>query len=256
MHPAGAARRGGELTTTCSSCCSPTCARPTCAAATCARRSPPTGSRERRLGELVERRGRDVVEAGVRRGARLRRAAHARGARASSPDGALRGRAARSRATASPTRTSRSRCAVTIDGDDAADRLRGHRRPGRGQRQLPARGHALGAATSRCACCCRDDVPANAGTYAALEHRGARGLASSTRGRRPRSWPATWRPRSAIADTVLPRSPQAVDAARPGPGHDEQPRHRRPRAGPTTRRSAAARARARAAPGRRACTSG
>ena len=59
----------------------------------------------------------------------------------------------------------------------AVDRLRRHRRPGRRQRQLPARGHALGLLLRAAGRCCPSDVPANAGTYAALEHRGARGLA-------------------------------------------------------------------------------
>ena len=62
---------------------------------------------ERRLAELVERRGREIVLRRLRRGARLRRAAHARGARASCPTAATR-RAARWRATASATTTSRS----------------------------------------------------------------------------------------------------------------------------------------------------
>ena len=72
------------------------------------------------------------------------RAAHARGARASCPtatyEAERRDRGRRRR----PTTTSRSRVAVTIDGDALRDRLRGHRRPGRRQRQLPARGDPLG----------------------------------------------------------------------------------------------------------------
>ena len=88
----------GEVLTTLDSC-SPTCARRTCGAATCARSSPRTASRSA-AGELVERRGREIVRGRVRRGARLRGAADARGDRARCPTAATRPRAS-SRATAS-----------------------------------------------------------------------------------------------------------------------------------------------------------
>ena len=184
----------------------PTCARPTCAAATCARRSPAN-----RLAERAARAswssgaGRDGRRAGVRRGARLRRAAHARGAaraarrHATRPSARDRGRRRHRRRHPDP----RSRS--TVDGDALDDRLRRHRRPGRRQRQLPARGHALGLLLRAAGAAAR---------RRAGQRRHLRGARASTRPRarsstrsRPPPWsPATSRPRSAIADTVLRRA--------------------------------------------------
>ena len=97
---------------------------------------------ERRVGELVERRGRDTVLERLRRGAGLRRAAHARGDRraARRPLRGARGDGGR--------RGQRRRRGDRRRGDRrrraARDRLRGHRRRGRRQRQLPAGGDPLG----------------------------------------------------------------------------------------------------------------
>ena len=117
------------------------CASPTSAAPTCAPSSPPAGSGAPRLLELHERVGADDAARGVRRGARLRRAAHARLHRASWTTASVHARATCSRRARA---TSRSCCSATVDGDRADARLHRHRRPARRQPQLPARRHPLG----------------------------------------------------------------------------------------------------------------
>ena len=145
--------RDGE-STSCSSCCWPTCARPTCAAATCARRSAANRLAEARLA----RAGR-AARARRRRRRRSRRCsptpsgAPARRC-AELPDGTYEARRRDRGRRRRPTRTSRSRCAVDDRRRRARDRLRRHRRPGRRQRQLPARGHALGLLLRAAGRCC------------------------------------------------------------------------------------------------------
>ena len=94
----------------------------------------------RRLLELHERVGAEHARGGVRGGARLRRATHPR----------LHRRSSRTARTAPATcsrrgrATSRSCSRATVDGDRADARLHRHRRPARGQPQLPDGGHPLG----------------------------------------------------------------------------------------------------------------
>ena len=180
--------------------------------------------------ELVERRGRDVVERRVRRGARLRRAAHARGARARCPTATLRGRAARSRATASTDddipiarrgrRSTATRCRSTSTG--TADQVRR-------QRQLPARGDALGVLL-RAARAAARRRPGQRRHLRGARDRGARGLAGQRAAARRRWWPATSRPRQRDRrHRAGARSARRSTLPAAGPGHDEQPDHRRPR---------------------------
>ena len=144
---------------------------------------------------------------------------------------------------------------MTVDGDELRDRLRRHRRPGGGQRQLPARR----SRARRCYFALRallpSDVPANAGTYAALSIEAPEG--SVVNAQTPAAVVAgNVETSQAIADTVLAALAQAVDLPAAGPGHDEQPHHRRPRLDllrDDRRRPGRERRRARARP---ACTSG
>ena len=256
VHPAGAARREGDV-------------RRGRARLLCQRahaRRPPRrparadGGQPARRGRRLRRAGRAARprrrRAGVRRGARLRRAAHARGAARGCPTAPTRP-SARSRATASTD----DDVPIARRGDDrrrrARDRLRRHRRR-RWRATSTARSPSRARpATSRCGCCCPPTSRPTPAPTRALSIDAPGGLArqraaARRRGRRQRRDLA-----SAIADTVLRRArPRRSSLPGPGPGDDEQPDHRRRAAGPTTRRSAAARARAPRAPGRRACTSG
>ena len=186
-----------------------------------------TGSPGGGCAELVERRGRETVDAAFaevlayaerRTREALRDAARRHATR---PSGEIEGdgvtdddipiarrrhgrrrRAARSTSPAPPTRSPATSTA----------RSRSRARP----------------ATSRCGCCCPATCrPTRAPTRRSRSTRPR--ARSSTRSRPPRWWPATSRPRSAIADTVLAALAQAVDLPAAGPGHDEQPDHRRPR---------------------------
>ena len=70
------------------------------------------------------------------------------------PDGDLRGRARELEGDGVTDDDIPIAVAVTVDGDALRIDFAGHRRPGGGQRQLPARRSPARPATSRCACCC------------------------------------------------------------------------------------------------------
>ena len=208
---------------------------------------------ERRLAELVERLGAERPARRDGRDPRLRRAPHAGGARRARRR-RLRGRRTCSRAA--PTAASDLDAAGA--GDDrrrrAAARLRRHRRPGRGQPQLPAVGDQVGGLLRR--------PRAHRPRRAALGRRPPAGRGRS----RPQGCLLNARPPAAVAagnvetssrvaDLVIAALAGADAGAGAGPGDDEQPHPRRARAGPTTRRSAAARAPARTPTGRARSTS-
>ena len=93
-----------------------------------------------RLAELADRLGARAPARGDRRGARLRRAAHAR-----LPGGSARRRRSTPRTCSRrPRATCVLRLRAAVAGERAAARLHRQRRPARRQPQLPARGHPLG----------------------------------------------------------------------------------------------------------------
>ena len=178
-----------------------------------------------RLDELLERRGRDVVRRGVRRGrsptpsgARARRSRDAARRRRTRPSARARGRRRR------PTTTSRSRVAV----DDRRRRAARSTSPAPPTQVAGNVNCPLAVTRSACYFALRvllpADVPANAGTYAPLEHRGARGLARQRappgrrRGRQRRDLAAR------SPTPCSPRSPRRSTLPAAGPGDDEQPR--------------------------------
>ena len=165
--------------------------------------------------QLAERR-----LAGAGRAARPRHRSSRPSTRSSpTPSGARARRSARS-----PDGTYEAERELEGDGvtdDDVTIAVAGHRRRRRAARSTspapPTRSRATSTARSsvtRSACyfalraLLPADVPANAGTYAPLEHRGARGLARQRRRRRPRWWRATSRPRSRSPTPCWPRSPR------------------------------------------------
>ena len=175
------------------------------------RRQPPGRDAAARAGGAPRPRGR---RRRVLRGARLRRAAHARGDRRATRR-ALRG-ARRDRGRRRLRRGHPDRRGRRDRRRDAADRLRGHA-PARSPATSTARSRSrVRRATSRCACSLPGDVPANAGTYAAVEIERARGLARRTP-RRPPPWsPATSRRRSGSPTPSWPRWPRRSSSPPPG----------------------------------------
>ena len=136
--PAGAPRRAAaSRCATCSTCCWPTPARRASARATCAPSSPPTGWPSAAWPRWPSATAPERVRGGVRRPARLRRAAHPRRHRrdARRP---LRGRRRPSRATASTEGDLWIRVAVTIAGERDDGRLHRHR-PDRARATATAR---------------------------------------------------------------------------------------------------------------------
>ena len=240
-HPAGAARaRGRAGRRRARPASSPTCARRTMRRGDLRAQIAANRLAERRLAELVERRGRDVVRAAfdevLAYAERRTREALRRAARRP-----LRGRG-RDRGRRRHDDDIPIAVAVTIEGDELRDRLR---------RAPPTRWRATSTARSavtRSACyfalrvLLPGDVPANAGAYAPLAIEAPEGSPRQRAAARPRWSPATSRPASGSPTPCCAALGAGRRPARAGPGDDEQPRHRRPRAGRTTRRSAAARA--------------
>ena len=180
--------------------------------------------------------GRGGLRGGDGRGARLRRAAHARlpGRRSTTAT-----REAQRRPRGPRAATSSCGCAPTVEGERLMLDFTGSADAARRQPQLPAGRHARRPATSPCA---SSPIPTSrrppaptarsrslAPEGSLLNARAARGRG----GRQRRDLLARRRPR---ARRVRPRA---------RPGDDEQPDARQRATSPTTRRSAAGRARAR-----------
>ncbi len=254
IPPLAARARRRARRRTCSTCCWPTCARRSCGAATCARRSPPN--------RVAEQRGSPSWSSGAaaswsrppsprcsptRSGARARRSPRM-------PDGTY---AAQGEIEGDGVVDEDIPIAVAVDRRRrrAADRLRGHLRS-RWRATSTARSRSRARpACSRCASCsratCRPTrarsrpltIAAPEGSLVNAAPAGGRG------GRQRRDLPADRRHRAA-------RARRGGRPARPGPGHDEQPDHRRARLDvlrDDRRRPGRERGRA---PGRPASTSG
>ena len=199
----------------------------------------------RRLGELADRVGADVLReatAAVLDYAERR----TRACLAALDDGDAHRASTCSRR---PTATSSCAWPRTVDGDELTLDFSGSRRAARGQPQLPAGRHRAARACSPCACSptpTSRPAPAPTARSRVVAPEGsllnARSPAAVAGGNVETS--------SRVADLVLGAFGRAL-----GPGDDEQPHARHRRRGPTTRRSAAARARARTPTARAACTS-
>ena len=168
------------------------------AAPTCAPSWPPTAPARCGSSELADRSGRRDAARGDGRGARLRRAAHAR----------VHRRAARTACARRATCWRRAegdlelRLRATRRGRAARARLLRQRRPARRQPQLPARRHALGLLLRRA----RADRPRHPAERRRLPaDRGARARRArcSTRARRRRSSAGNVETSSRVADLVL-----------------------------------------------------
>ena len=178
----------------------------------------------RRLEELVERRGRDVVEQAFEEVVAYAER-RTREALREVPDGTYEAERAMEGDGVSDDDV-RIAVAVTVDGDALSIDFSGTDDQVAGNVNCP-----LSVTRSACYFALRallpSDVPANAGTYAALEHRGARGL----RGQRAVAGRGRGRQRRDLAGDRRRRARRARPGRRapgPGPGHDEQPDHRRP----------------------------
>ena len=207
---------------------------------------------EARLRELVERRGRDVVDAAfaeVLDYAERR----TREAIAELPDGRYeaRGEIEGDGVTDEDIAIA---VAVEIDGDTLRIDFEGTADQVAGNVNCP-----LAVTRSACYFALRvllpDDVPANAGTYAALEIDGAGRLAGRTPRRPRRSSPATSRRRSGSPTPCSTRWRRRSTCPPPGQGTMNNLIIGGERLDATTRRSAAARGRARRATARAASTS-
>jgi hypothetical protein len=145
---------------------------------------------------------------------------------------------------------------VSIAGGLHGNRLRRHLEAVPGNVNCPHRGDPLGLLLRAAG----PVAQGRAGQRRARTRRSRSGCPTAP-------WPRARRPSAVVAgnvetsqrlaDTVLLALAELVDGLpAQGQGHHEQPRHRAARTGRTTRRSAAARARARGRRAHRACTSG
>ena len=159
----------------------------------------------RRLEELVERRGRETIEQAFEEVIAYAER-RTREALRDVPDGTYEAERSLEGDGVSDDDV-RIAVTVTVDGEELRHRLRGHRRPGGGQRQLPAVGDALGLLlrAARAAALRRPRQRRHLRRAAASRRPRGRW---STRSHPPRWWRATSRPRRRSPTPCSPPSPR------------------------------------------------